>query len=100
MATLTKEQVHHIAKLARLSLSDEEVGRYATELTAILGYVSMLQEVDTSGVEPAAQATGLSNSFRKDDLWKQALAEPDALLQTSPLPIVERQIVTPSSHDR
>lgn len=99
MATLTPDQVRHIAKLARLSLSEEEIERFSTEMTSILHYVDMLQEVDTTGVEPTAQVTGLSNAFRKDEIRTEPIAKPEELLATSPLPIVERQIVTPSAHD-
>ena len=63
---LTREQVKHIATLARLELSDEEIARYQSELARILDYVGQLQEVDTSGVEPTAQVTGLLNRLRED----------------------------------
>ena len=98
MPSLTPAQVRHIAKLARLNLDDAEVEKYAKELTNILGYIEMLQEVDTKGVEPTAQVTGRANVLRDDVIWETPIAEPDALLATSPLPIVEHQIQTPSAH--
>jgi aspartyl-tRNA(Asn)/glutamyl-tRNA(Gln) amidotransferase subunit C len=98
MPALTPDQVRHIAKLARLELSEEEVASLATELTNILGYVDMLGEVDTKGVEPTAQVTGLHNALREDALRSVPLADPDVLLATSPLPIVDHQIETPSAH--
>ena len=97
MPSLTATQVRHIAKLARLNLSDNEVERFTKELTSILAYVDALQKVDTAGVEPTANITGLSHALR-DDVIRPALAAPDALLATSPLPIVEHQIQTPSAH--
>jgi aspartyl-tRNA(Asn)/glutamyl-tRNA(Gln) amidotransferase subunit C len=97
MTTLTADQVRHIAKLARLRIADDEVEKYATELTKILGYIDMLNEVDTSGVEATAQVTGLTNSLRPDELRSQSVS-PDAILGTSPLPIIDHQIVTPSAH--
>jgi aspartyl-tRNA(Asn)/glutamyl-tRNA(Gln) amidotransferase subunit C len=97
MTQLTKDQVRHIAKLARLRLTDEEIEKLPHELTNILGYIDMLKEVDTTGVEPTAQVTGMMNSFR-DDVVQPQITAPEALLQTSPLPIVERQIQTPSAH--
>ena len=97
MATLTKEQVRHIAKLARLQLSEEEVERFAKELTSILQYVDMLGEVDTKNVQAIAQVTGLENVFR-DDVIRTDGAAPDALLETSPLSKTDHQIVTPSAH--
>lgn len=97
MATLSKDQVRHIAKLARLRLSEEEVDKFSQELTSILGYVEMLQEVDTKDVPATAQVTGQENVFRADEI-RQGGTSPDALLNTSPLSISEHQIVSPSAH--
>ena len=97
MATLSSDDVRHIAKLARLKLSDEEVARYATEMTKILDYIDILQTVDTTGVEPTEQVTGLTNSLRADVITP-SIATPDSLLATSPLPIVDHQFETPSAH--
>jgi len=98
MPQLTPDQVRHIAKLARLRLSEEEVTRFATELTGILKYVEMLSALDTTGIEPTAQVTSQTNALREDTVYQVPLASPDALLGTSPLPIVEHQIETPSAH--
>tara|TARA_Y100000310_G_scaffold333345_2_gene410694 strand:- start:192 stop:488 length:297 start_codon:yes stop_codon:yes gene_type:complete len=97
MATLSNDDVRHIAKLARLNLSDDEVKKFSTELTDILKYIDKLQEVDTKGVEPTAQMTGLKNVFREDKI-QESEATPDELLECSALPIVEHQIQTPSAH--
>lgn len=59
--------VNHIAKLARLGLSEEEKQKFAKELAAILEFVEKLKEVDTQGVEPTAQVTGLQNISRQDE---------------------------------
>lgn len=63
---LSKEQVKHIAKLARLSLTEEEEERYASELSQILAYVETLQELDTKGVEPMVGAIEFKNVMRED----------------------------------
>ena len=63
---LKKEEIKHIANLARLDLSDQELKIYGEQLSNILGYIEQLQEVDTDGVEPTAQITGLENSWRED----------------------------------
>ena len=97
MAKLSSDDVRHIAKLARLNISEDDVERFSKELTSILDYVDMLQEVDTKDTEPTAQVTGLSNAFREDTICETG-PEPDALLDTSPLPITENQIQTPSAH--
>lgn len=98
MTKLTADQVRHIAKLARLTIGDDEVEKYANELSKILEYIEMLREVKTEGVEPTAQVTGQSNALREDEVWKAPIATPEALLETSGLPIVEHQIQTPSAH--
>ena len=63
---ITETDVRHIAKLANLALSDAEVARMSGELGAIVGYIEQLQGVDTTGVEPIAQVTGLVNVVRAD----------------------------------
>jgi aspartyl-tRNA(Asn)/glutamyl-tRNA(Gln) amidotransferase subunit C len=98
MPALTKDQVRHIAKLARLDIAEGDLEKFAKELTSILGYIDMLNEVDTSKVMHTAQVTGLSNALREDEVLP-AIATPDALLATSPLPIEEHQIETASAHD-
>lgn len=97
MTSLTKEQVLHIAKLARLTLTSEEVTNMTSELSSILGYVEVLSEVDTADVEPTAQVTGLKNALREDTVHASE-AKPDDLLAASPLTIVEHQIQAPHAH--
>ncbi|MEK7137615.1 MAG: Asp-tRNA(Asn)/Glu-tRNA(Gln) amidotransferase subunit GatC [Patescibacteria group bacterium] len=99
MATLTEEQVRHIARLARLRLSDEEVQKYSVELTKILEYIEVLNELQTEDVEPTAQVTGLTTVVRNDEV-QSSEATPEDLLACSPLPIVNDQIETYSAHAR
>jgi aspartyl-tRNA(Asn)/glutamyl-tRNA(Gln) amidotransferase subunit C len=63
---LDESQVRHVARLGRLKLKDEDVSRYATQLTAILGYVAQLKSVDVTGVEPMAHPLPLKNVLRED----------------------------------
>ena len=63
---INKEEVKHIAKLARLGLTDKEIAKFQKELSAILGYVEKLKEVDISRVEPTSQAVLLENVMRID----------------------------------
>ncbi|PLX28809.1 Asp-tRNA(Asn)/Glu-tRNA(Gln) amidotransferase GatCAB subunit C [Candidatus Parcubacteria bacterium] len=65
---LTKPQVEHIAKLARLELNEAEIAMYAEQLSAVLDYVDMLEEVDTSGVGETCQVTGLEDVVRGDEV--------------------------------
>lgn len=63
---LTREEVLHVAELARLSLSPEEIELFTVQLNDILEYVEKLQELDTSGVAPLAQVIPLFSVFRED----------------------------------
>ncbi len=63
---LTKEQIEQIATLARLELSEAEKEQYATQLSSVLEYIDMLNEVDTSSVEETCQVTGLEDVVRED----------------------------------
>lgn len=93
---LTKQEVEHIAGLARLGLSEKEIEKFQTQLSGILEYVSLLNEVDTKGVLPTAQVTGLTNVTREDAVVladsPDAVADPKELLNCSPLPIENNQI--------
>lgn len=66
--SLSPQEIEDIATLARLQLSDEEKTMYAEQLSAILDYVKMLDEVDTSMVEETCQVTGLMNVIRDDEV--------------------------------
>jgi len=83
MADLTREDVLKLARLARLTLSDEEVERYCKELTEILHYVELLQNTDVTGLEPTSQVTGLTNVTREDEVIDYG-ATPDDLLRLAP----------------
>lgn len=64
---LTQEEVRHIARLARLGLSPEEVERLREQLSSILEHFQVLQGLDTSQVPPTAYVVPLSSVFRKDE---------------------------------
>ena len=64
---IEREQVLHVAKLSRLQLSDEEVGRLETELSSILDHVDRLAEIDIEGVEPTSHVVPLENVLRDDE---------------------------------
>jgi len=64
---LTLEEVEHIAELARLQLTDEEMARYAEQLSEILDYAARLQSVDTSGISPTARVIRAGNVLREDE---------------------------------
>ena len=63
---LSREEVLHVAELARLSLRPAEVELFTRQLNDILAYVQKLEELDTSGVAPLAHVIPLVNAFRED----------------------------------
>ena len=65
--TISREEVLHVARLARLELSDAEVERFAEQLSAILEAVGKVGELDLSGVEPTAHPLDLSNVWAEDE---------------------------------
>ena len=67
MAKLSKTDVLHVAKLAKLDLGDAEIKKFLPQLSDVIDFVSQLNEVDTKGVEPTAQVTGLTDVFREDE---------------------------------
>ena len=72
---LTSAEVAHVARLARLSLSPEELERMRSQLSNILEYIELLQEVDITGVEPTAQVTGLATVLRPDAVTERLTRE-------------------------
>ena len=81
---LTTHQVQHIAELAKLNLSNEEVAKFQKQLSSILEYVELLNEVDTENVEPTAQTTGLENVYREDKPSKDQCLTQEELLSNAP----------------
>ncbi len=63
---LSREEVEHIAELARLALSDDEVALYQEQLSAILDYMQQLQRLDTATIEPTATVLPLRSVMRDD----------------------------------
>ncbi|MBI5729026.1 MAG: Asp-tRNA(Asn)/Glu-tRNA(Gln) amidotransferase subunit GatC [Candidatus Magasanikbacteria bacterium] len=66
--SITIAEVKKIAELARIELTPAEEKRHAETISAVLDYMKILNEVDTKGVEPTFQVTGLVNVFRKDEV--------------------------------
>ena len=63
---ITRAEVEHVARLARLSLTDDELERMRKELDAILAYIDKLKTLDIDGVEPTSHAVPLVNVMRGD----------------------------------
>ena len=81
---IDRDQVLHVAKLARLKLTDDEVERMASELSAVLDHIENISQLDLDGVEPTTAVVGLENVLRADEprpSWpREAMLEqaPDA----------------------
>lgn len=83
MAKLSREDVLKLAGLAKLNLTDDEIEKFQTELSEILGYVEQLSEVDVTGLAPTTQVTGLTNITRKDEVRNYGMDQ-QALLKNVP----------------
>ncbi|MCW3135347.1 MAG: Asp-tRNA(Asn)/Glu-tRNA(Gln) amidotransferase subunit GatC [Canidatus Methanoxibalbensis ujae] len=76
---MRKEDIEHLCWLARIELSDEEKEKFAAQLSEILEYFSILDEADTSDVEPTFHAVGVENVMR-EDVPEESLDQEDALM--------------------
>lgn len=68
MTDISRDDVLHLAQLSSLQLADDEVAALQQNIGDILGYVAQLGELDTAGVEPTYQVTGLENVWRDDSV--------------------------------
>ncbi len=79
---LSREEVEHIAHLARLEFSEKELEAFTQELSQILDYMEKLSELDTSEVEPTYHALTVSNRFREDRV--RPSFPPEEITQNAP----------------
>ena len=79
---VSREEVLHVARLARLELSEAELERMREQLNAILGYIDRLKELDVSGVEPTSHVVPLVDVMRDDE--PAPSLPPEAMLQNAP----------------
>ncbi|QHS24193.1 Asp-tRNA(Asn)/Glu-tRNA(Gln) amidotransferase subunit GatC [Virgibacillus sp. MSP4-1] len=78
MAEISKDQVKHVANLARLAITEEEAEKLTDELGSIIKFAEQLNELDTENVEPTTHVLDLKNVMRKDEP-KQWLTQEEAL---------------------
>ncbi|MBN1299332.1 MAG: Asp-tRNA(Asn)/Glu-tRNA(Gln) amidotransferase subunit GatC [Actinobacteria bacterium] len=78
MKIISGQEVRHIAKLAELDFSEEELSKITSQLDDILEHVAIITRADTSGAEPTSHTLKISNVFREDKV-RQSLAKEDAL---------------------
>jgi aspartyl-tRNA(Asn)/glutamyl-tRNA(Gln) amidotransferase subunit C len=76
--SLNKKDIEHIAKLAKLKFTDDEIDKLAPQLNGILDYVEKLNELDTENVEPLSHPVANTNVFREDKL-KESVPTEEAL---------------------
>lgn len=80
MGKLTKQDVKHVAKLAKLEITENEISKFSKQLSEIITYVEELNQADTANIEPTSQTTGLENVTRKDEITsEETLAQDEAL---------------------
>ena len=82
MTTISTSDIQHLASLSSLALADDEVDGLRQDLENIIGYIEQLGELDTAGVEPTYQVTGLENVWREDEVKPGISAE--KLLELAP----------------
>lgn len=80
---LSREQVQHIARLARVGLTEEDVDRFTEQLSEILDYFERLRQVDTEGVPPTAHTLDLHNVMREDE--PEPAYDKEEMLANAPL---------------
>jgi len=81
---ITREEVRHVATLFRLGLSEEDIARFQEQLSQIIDYFQVLQQVDTEGVEPTSHTLALENVMRDDE--PRPSFPPEDILANAPLP--------------
>ena len=79
---LSRDEVLHIARLARLGLTEAEVNRFSEQLSNLLEHFEVLQQVDTTDLPPTAQAIALQNVLREDEVAASLLQ--DEVLANAP----------------
>lgn len=82
---LDRDQVLHVARLARLELSEEEVERMVTELSKVLEHIEKLRELDLEGVQPTSHVVDVVNALRPDD--PEPSLAPEVALEPAPEPV-------------
>jgi len=84
MTKISKEEVAKVAELARIELTNNESEAVTEKLSSVLSFVDILQSVDTEGIEPTSQVTGLTDVWRVD-LVVDCRVSPQELLANAPM---------------
>lgn len=84
MASISEDEVKHVADLAKLDFDKDELGKFTAQFDNIIDMFKQLQEVDTKGVEPMTSATDRVNVMRDDKAVRQTDQDREALLKNAP----------------
>lgn len=79
MSTITNDDVRHLAQLSSLQMPDAEVESLRAGIEKIINYINQLDELDTDGVEPTYQVTGLQNVWRDDEIIDSSVSRQQLL---------------------
>ena len=79
MSTITNDDVRHLAQLSSLQMSGPEVKSIRVGIEKIINYINQLDELDTDGVEPTYQVTGLQNVWRDDEIIDSSISRQQLL---------------------
>lgn len=90
MSEITEAEVRKIAKLARIDLKEEELKDFTKKFQNVIGYINLLDELDTDKVLPTSQVTGLLNVERDDEVKRYG--DQQEILKASKLPKERQQI--------
>ena len=93
MTQISRDDVLHLAQLSSLELADGEIDGLQTDISNILGYVDQLSKLDTTGIEPTYQVTGLSSVWRDDKIINYGITR-EELLARAP-EVVDFQVKVP-----
>ncbi len=88
---MDKNQVKHVAKLARIDLTEEEVTKFGEQMTNVLDYMKILSKADTENVAETSQVTLLENVMEEDEVFPSE-ASREEMLECSELPVEDNQI--------
>lgn len=79
MSTITNDDVRHLAQLSSLQMFGPEVKSIRADIEGIINYIGQLDELDTDGVEPTYQVTGLQNVWRDDEIIDSSVSRQQLL---------------------
>jgi len=82
MTQISRDDVLHLAQLSKLELADAEIDGLRIDISNILGYVEQLNKLDTTGIDPTYQVTGLSNVWRDDTVIDYGISRQELLARS------------------